>query len=186
MRNRNAAGIIYGAPLMTDEKVTPDEMEPQAPEEAEKNWPEEAQKFQDLYLRCAAETENMRRRFQKERDDQARYAAERIVKGLLPVMDNLFLALSYVRPDAPSEVKSLAEGVGMTLKGLQDVLAENGVKPVPAERGEVFDPNLHEALGQTAETDLPPGAISQMVQRGYTLHDRLVRPAKVMVATAAG
>ncbi len=173
---------------MTDEKfVSPEEMEPETPAEngGEKNWAEEAQKFQDLYLRCAAETENMRRRFQKEREEQARYAAERIVRGLLPVMDNLELALSYIGQGAPVEVTGLAEGVRMTLKGLRDVLAENGVAPVPAERGQVFDPNVHEALGQTPEADLPQGVISQQVQRGYTLHDRLVRPAKVMVSTAA-
>lgn len=172
---------------MTDERLhSAEELEPEGGEEApaEKNWPEEAQKFQDLYLRCAAETENMRRRFQKERDEQARYASERIVKGLLPVLDNLYLALDYVKEDASSDVQSLAEGVRMTLKGFQDVLQDNGVKPVPAERGQVFDPNLHEALGQTPESDIPPGAISQLVQRGYTLYDRLVRPAKVLVAMA--
>lgn len=172
---------------MTDEKFLPDEeMDPETGEETpvEKNWPEEAQKFQDLYLRCAAETENMRRRFQKEREEQARYAAERLVKGLLPVLDNLELALNYVKDDAPAEVSSLAEGVRMTLKGFLDALADNGVKPVPAERGQLFDPNVHDALGQIPESELPPGSISQPVQRGYTLYDRLVRPAKVMVATA--
>lgn len=174
---------------MTDEKIIPVQEEAETAAEpkeasAEKNWAEEAQKFQDLYLRCAAETDNMRRRFQKEREDQARYAAERIVKGLLPVLDNLELALGYVKEDAPAEVSSLAEGVRMTLKGLLDVLADNGVQPVAAERGQLFDPNLHEALGQTPESDLPAGAISQQVQRGYNLYDRLVRPAKVLVAVA--
>ena len=178
---------------MTDEKMTSvEEVEMETETEAaqngdqEKNWREEAGKFQDLYLRCAAETENMRRRFQKEREEQARFASERIVKGLLPVLDNLELALGYVKEDAPAEVLSLAEGVKMTLNGFLTVLADNGVKPVQAERGQVFDPNFHEALGQSPEADLPPGSISQQVQRGYTLYDRLVRPAKVMVSTSAG
>ena len=173
---------------MLDEKLTTEEMEPEASEQAEseKNWAEEAHKFQDLYLRCAAETENMRRRFQKEKEDQARYASERIVKGLLPVLDNLRLALSYVHDDSSAEVLSLAEGVRMTLKGFEGVMADNGIKPVSAERGQVFDPNYHEAMGQVPEADIPPGTISQEVQKGYTLHDRLVRPSKVMVAVAAG
>lgn len=153
--------------------------------EPEKDWAEEAKKFQDLYLRTAAETENMRRRFQKERDEQARYAAESIVRGLIPVLDNLILALSYVKPDSPAEAQSLAEGVRMTVKGFQDVLSDHGLKSVPAKRGQVFDPNVHEAMGQTPETDIPAGAISQLIQRGYTLSDRLVRPAKVLVAMAA-
>ena len=170
------------------EKLTAEEMETEITAEAEpeKNWAEEAQKFQDLYLRCAAETENMRRRFQKEREEQVRYASERIVKGLLPVLDNLRLALSYVNGDSSAEVLSLAEGVRMTLKGFEGVLSDNGLKSVSADRGQVFDPNYHEAMGQVPEEDIPPGTISQEIQRGYTLHDRLVRPAKVMVAVAAG
>lgn len=154
--------------------------------EAEINWAEEAKKYHDLYIRGAAEMDNMRRRFHKEREEQARYAGERIVRGLLPVMDNLEMALSYVKDDAPEEVRCLAEGVRMTLKGLKDVLAENGVKAVEAERGQVFDPNVHEALGQLPESEIAPGTVCQLVQRGYTLNDRLVRPAKVMVAVAGG
>ena len=171
---------------MTDEKLVTEGTEPEISEEVEpeKNWAEEAQKFQDLYLRCAAETENMRRRFQKEREDQVRFASEKIVKGMLPVLDNLRLALSYVHEDSSAEVLSLAEGVRMTLKGFESVMGDNGIKPVSAERGQVFDPNFHEAMGQVPEADLPPGTISQEVQRGYTLHDRLVRPSKVMVAVA--
>lgn len=176
--------------MFNEEKFTfPSEMEPEEPQvvegEAEINWPEEAKKYQDLYLRGAAEMENMRRRFQKEREEQARYAGDRIVRGLLPVMDNLEMALSYVKGDAPAEVQSLAEGVRMTLKGLQGVLADNGVKAVEAERGQQFDPNFHEALGQVPESEIAPGTISQPVQRGYIMNDRLMRPAKVMVAVAA-
>lgn len=174
---------------MTEERMAPGleerDSQPEAPSEPEeKNWPEEAKKFQDLYLRTAAEMENMRRRLQREREEQARYASERIVKGLLPVLDNLYLALGYVKEDSSIEAKSLAEGVRMTLKGFLDVLADNGVKEVPAGRGQVFDPNLHEALGQAPDPEVAPGAISQEIQKGYTLSDRLVRPAKVMVASA--
>lgn len=148
---------------------------------SEKNWQEEALKFQDLYLRSVAETENMRRRFQKEREEQMRFAAERVVKGLLPVLDNLELALSYVKADAPAEVRNLADGVDMTLKGFIDVMADNGVQPVMAVRGQEFDPNLHEALGRLKDTELPPGVISCQIQHGYTLHGRLLRPSKVML-----
>ncbi|KXS56417.1 MAG: hypothetical protein AMR96_02665 [Candidatus Adiutrix intracellularis] len=172
---------------MTDENVPlKEEMEPQTSTEnaGEKNWAEEALKFQDLYLRCAAETENMRRRFQKERAEQARFAAEKILRGLLPVLDNLTLALSYVKADSRAETLSLADGVRLTLKGLLDVLNENGLKVVPAERGQIFDPNLHEAIGQAPETEIPAGSISQEVQPGYSLYERLIRPAKVIVAAA--
>jgi molecular chaperone GrpE len=153
--------------------------------EAGKDWAEEARKFQDLYLRSAAEAENMRRRFQKEREETCRFAGESIIRGLLPALDNLGLALGYVRPEAPAEALNLAEGVRLTLKGLMDVLKENGLQPVPAERGLTFDPNIHEAIGRQPETELPPGAISQEVQAGYTLYERLIRPAKVVVSASA-
>lgn len=161
------------------------EQTPAEPAAEEKDWAEEARRFQDLYLRSAAEMENMRRRLEKERQEQARYAAETLVKGLLPVLDNLRLALGYVREDSSPELKSLAEGVRMTLKGCLDVLAENGVKEVPAARGEIFDPNFHEAFGQAPDDELSPGSISQEIQKGYTLYDRLLRPAKVLVVSAA-
>lgn len=154
--------------------------------EAEVNWAEEAKKYRDLYLRGAAEMENMRRRFQKEREEQARYAGERIIRGLLPVMDNLEMALAYIKEDAPEETLCLAEGIRLTIKGLQDLLADNGVKSIEAERGQVFDPNIHEALGQLPENEMAPGTVCQMVQRGYSLNDRLVRPAKVMVSSPGG
>ncbi len=157
----------------------------EAAPEPEKNWAEEAKKFQDLYLRSVAETDNMRKRFQKEREEQARFASEKIVRGLIPVLDNLILALGYVKPESPAEAQSLAEGVRMTVKGFQDVLSENGLKSVSAKRGQPFDPNVHEAVGQSPENDIPPGAISQLIQRGYTLSDRLLRPATVIVAKAA-
>jgi molecular chaperone GrpE len=157
----------------------------EAPADEEKDWAEEARKFQDLYLRCAAETENMRRRFQKERDEISRFAGETIIRSVLPSLDNLGLALNYVRAEAPAEALNLAEGVRLTLKGLMDVLKENGLRAVPAERGQIFDPNLHEAIGQQPETELPPGTISREIQAGYALYERLIRPAKVLVATAA-
>ncbi|MDR0882463.1 MAG: nucleotide exchange factor GrpE [Candidatus Adiutrix sp.] len=172
---------------MTNDANIPDQdLEPEIIEDgsADPDWAEEARKYKDMYLRGAAEMENMRRRFQKEREDQARFAAERLIKGLLPVVDNLELALAFVKEDAPAEVRGLAEGVRLTLKGLNDLLADNGVTPVAADRGQLFDPNLHEALGQISDENLPPGAISQPIQKGYNLHDRLVRPAKVMVAKA--
>jgi molecular chaperone GrpE len=161
------------------------EAEAEALAEEEKDWAEEARKFQDLYLRSAAETENMRRRFQKEREEMSRFAGEAIIRSVLPSLDNLGLALGYVRAEAPAEALNLAGGVRLTLKGLMDALRENGLRPVPAERGRTFDPNLHEAIGQRPEAELPPGAISEEVLAGYTLYERLIRPAKVLVATAA-
>ncbi|MDR1607492.1 MAG: nucleotide exchange factor GrpE [Deltaproteobacteria bacterium] len=150
------------------------------PEEGETNWELEAQKNYDLYLRALAECENIRRRAQKDREEAYRYAASEVIKGLVPVMDNLRLALSYADESNPL-VKALAEGVRMTLKGMLDFLAEKGLKEVEADRGQPFDPNIHEALGQEPDPELAERSISREVAKGYLLHDRLIRPAKVMV-----
>ncbi len=153
-----------------------------AAEPEEKDWAQEAQKFQDLYLRTAAEMDNMRRRLQKEKEEQARYAADRIIRGLLPVLDNLGLALSYVKPEASPEAQALAEGVSMTLKGFLDVLTDNGLCQVEACRGACFDPNIHDAIGYAPDAELEPGLISHEVQKGYSLNQRLIRPAKVLIS----
>ncbi|MDR0550101.1 MAG: nucleotide exchange factor GrpE [Deltaproteobacteria bacterium] len=144
------------------------------------DWEEEARKYHDLYLRALAETENIRRRAKKETEESYRYAAESLLKGLVPVLDNLHLALNYVDESVPA-AKSLAEGVRLTLKIFVDFLAERGLKEVTANRGQNFDPNIHEALGQEPDPELPDLAISREVAKGYALGERLLRPAKVMV-----
>jgi molecular chaperone GrpE len=144
------------------------------------DWQAEAKKFHDLYLRALAETENIRRRARKDQEETCRYAAEGLLRGLVPVLDNLHLALSYADPSIPA-VKSLAEGVQMTLKGFIDFLGEHGFKEVEAGRGQPFDPNVHEALGQEPDPDLPDLTIAREVAKGYILGTRLLRPAKVMV-----
>ncbi|MDR1085161.1 MAG: nucleotide exchange factor GrpE [Deltaproteobacteria bacterium] len=144
------------------------------------DWEAETKKFQDLYLRALAETENIKRRAKKEQEETCRYAAERLMKGLVPVLDNLHLALSYADPSIP-QVKSLAEGVRMTLKGFLDFLGEQGFKEVEAEKGQAFDPNVHEALGQEPDPELQDMTIAREVAKGYILGTRVIRPAQVMV-----
>jgi molecular chaperone GrpE len=157
----------------------PPEGEPEA--EAPTDWEAQARHFQDLYLRSLAELENARRRFQKEKEENARYASESVIKDLVPFLDNLNLALSYADLDDPG-VRNMAEGVRMTLKGCLDMLADRGLGEVLVERGQAFDPNVHEAIGQEADPELPDNAVTRQVSKGYTLHRRLLRPAKVMVA----
>ncbi|MDR2422049.1 MAG: nucleotide exchange factor GrpE [Deltaproteobacteria bacterium] len=144
------------------------------------DWEAEARKYHDLYLRALAETENVLRRARKEKEELNRYAAESLLKSLVPVLDNLNLALNYVDESIPA-AKNLAEGVRMTLKLFMDVLAERGFREVEAGRGQPFDPNIHEALGQEPDPELPDLAVSREVAKGYALGDRLIRPAKVMV-----
>jgi molecular chaperone GrpE len=145
------------------------------------DWEAESKRFEDLYLRAVAELENARRRFQKEKEENARYASESVIKDIIPVLDNLYLALSYASTEDPA-VKNLAEGVSMTIKSFLDRLSDRGLKEIEVKRGTPFDPNVHEAIGQEVDQSIPDKSISRLVSRGYTLHQRLLRPAKVMVA----
>ncbi|MDR2340409.1 MAG: nucleotide exchange factor GrpE [Deltaproteobacteria bacterium] len=138
----------------------------------------EAALWKDKYLRALADQENVRRRAEKQVDDTRKYAVERVLLEMIPVLDNLNLALSYADP-ADQAVKNLSVGVGMTVKDFLERLSPFGFKELVAAKGDSFDPNFHEAVGSGPEPGLPEGAISSMVKRGYLLHDRLLRPVIV-------
>ncbi|MDR1872361.1 MAG: nucleotide exchange factor GrpE [Deltaproteobacteria bacterium] len=152
----------------------------EAPNNAPFDWEGEAHKYHDLYLRTLAEMENLKRRSKKENEETRRYATEGLLRGLVPVLDNLNLALNYADESIPA-AKNLAEGVRMTLKGFMVSLLERGFKEVEVSRGQTFDPNVHEALGQEPDPELADMTVSREVAKGYFLGDRLLRPAKVMV-----
>ncbi|HVP60121.1 MAG TPA: nucleotide exchange factor GrpE [Myxococcaceae bacterium] len=130
-------------------------------------------------LRAMADLDNARKRAQREREEVVRYGMERVLKDLLPVVDNLDRALDL--GDRTGKWDGLAEGVRMTRKLLEDTLGKQGLRSFSA-RGKPFDPHLHEAMGHEQRDDLPANTVSTEVLRGFTLHDRLVRPALVMVA----
>ena len=139
----------------------------------------EAEKNFDLYLRSRAEIENLKRRFQREKDDLSKFANEVLIKQLLPVIDNLEKALEHAQ--GQDALDALKEGVRLTLKGLKDALSKEGLEEVKAE-GAPFDPNYHEALMQKEDDSVPAGTVLQACQTGYTLNERLVRPALVVVS----
>jgi molecular chaperone GrpE len=144
------------------------------------DWVAEAKRLQDLYLRTLAEAENTRRRFQKEKDENSRYASDGVLRDLLPFLDNLNLALAYADMENPA-VKSLAEGVAMTLKGCLDKMADWGLKEVEVAIGSPFDPNFQEAIGQMPDPNLPDKSVGRLMTKGYAIHGRLLRPAQVLV-----
>ena len=128
-------------------------------------------------LRTAAEFDNFRKRAQKEKDDLRKFAVESLLKDFLPVADNLERALDHAEEH---DLRKVIEGVRLVQKMLSDALGKHGIVGFSAV-GQAFDPNLHEALMQ-AESDKPPGTVVSEMARGYKLHDRLVRPAAVVVA----
>ncbi|WP_320007838.1 nucleotide exchange factor GrpE [Maridesulfovibrio sp.] len=129
-------------------------------------------------LRALAETENIKKRLVRETEELKKFAADSILSDLLPVLDNLDLALDHAKNlDA---CKDFVIGVDMTRKMFLDTLAKHGLKAV-GKVGEEFDPNFHEAMGMAQVAELPDNSIAQIMQRGYVLKERVIRPAKVMV-----
>jgi molecular chaperone GrpE len=144
--------------------------------------------LKDRLLRALAEQENTRRRAARERDQAVRLAAAEVVTDLLPTVDNLRRAIESARPEAVPEEdawRSLLEGVVATERGLQNALAKHGIMSIEPARCEPFDPLHHHAIFEVTDSDCPPGTIAQLVQVGFTYHDRLLRPALVGVAKIA-
>ncbi len=131
-------------------------------------------------LRSLAEMDNFKKRIQREKEEQAKYAAENVLSSLLPTLDNLGLAIEYGRN--LEGCKDMLIGVEMTQKLLLDAIAQHGLIQVGAT-GEAFNPEVHEAIGQEPCHDTPEGCIKRVMQKGYRLKERLLRPAKVMIST---
>jgi molecular chaperone GrpE len=134
--------------------------------------------LEDRLLRVAADFDNYKKRAARERDEYVRGANERLVKELLPILDDLERALTAV---AEHEGAALEEGVRLVHRSLASVLERQGLKPIATEGK--FDPHVHEALlSQPSEAE--EGSVIDVVQKGYTLGDRVVRPARVVIASA--
>ena len=137
----------------------------------------------DRLLRALAETENIRRRAQRERDDAAKYAITGFAKDLLSAADNLRRALDSL-PEAQiadDRTRSLLAGVAATERELLSVFERHGLRRIDP-KGERFDHNFHQAIFEVERPDQPPGTVVEVLQPGYLLHDRLLRPAMVGVS----
>lgn len=140
----------------------------------------------DRLLRALAESENQRRRAQRDREDAQRYAASSFAKELLDVADNLRRALASVDlTDVQDErTKGLLEGVAATERALLAAFERHGIRRIEPQPGERFDVNLHQAMFEVENSGQPAGSVVQVLQTGYQMHDRLLRPALVGVAKA--
>lgn len=137
----------------------------------------ELAELKDRWMRERADLENFKRRSAREKQDALRFGSENLLKDLLPVIDNLHRALAHAKQG--HEGDPILTGVELVLRGFDEVLERHGVKVVPA-RGTPFDPNRHEAISHV-ESDAPANTVIDEHQRGYILHDRLLRPALVTV-----
>ncbi|GBD36798.1 Protein GrpE [bacterium HR36] len=134
--------------------------------------------FKELLLRTRADFENYQKRVAKEREQERRYACWPLALDLLPVLDNFQRALDAVQEDSP-----LRQGVVMIYQQLQEALRKHGIVPMDAE-GKPFDPHLHQALLQQPSRDHPPNTVLKVVEAGFFYHDRVLRPARVIVSVA--
>ena len=142
---------------------------------------EEVKAVQDRYLRLAAEFENYKKRAQKDQAEYAKYANERLLRELLPVLDNLQRALQHAQQSGGTN--GLIEGVELTCKQYLEVLSRFGVRPIPSV-GQPFDPAVHQAVATVDPQGRAPNTIVEEYEKGYYLHDRVLRPAIVTVAAS--
>jgi molecular chaperone GrpE len=138
----------------------------------------------DKTLRALAEAENTRRRGERERQDTAKFAVSSFARDLLSVADNLRRALTAIPADAREgneQLKMIYAGVESTERALLQIFERNGIKKIDPT-GEMFNPNFHEVIFETEAAGVVPGTIMQVIEPGYLIHDRLLRPARVGVA----
>jgi molecular chaperone GrpE len=172
-------------------RVEPNKVEPAAADPAPAEDPavalaREAAELKDKLLRTLAEMENLRARTARDVADSRVYAVSSFARDILGIADNLARALQTVRAgvreNADGSVKSLLDGVELTERELLKVLEKHGVRKFEPQPGEKFDPNLHQAMYEVADPALPSGTVAQVVQAGYMIGERMLRPALVAVA----
>ena len=171
IENKDAEDTISDADETTEE-LTPDE---------------EIAELKDKLLRTLADMENLRRRSQKDREDAVKFSAANFARDMLSVADNLRRATESIPKEDETDGVSLAafiEGISLTEKELLSTLERHGIRKIEP-MGEKFDPKFHEAMYEVPSADAENGTVMQVVEAGYVIHDRLLRPAKVGIAKVA-
>ena len=146
---------------------------------------EEVRELREQRLRALAEVENIRRRAERDRQEAHLYGASRLARDLLTVYDNLERALAHVDESLRASAKDFIEGVELTRRELLAAFARNNIEIIEPRPGERFDPHLHEAVYEAPIPGAEPGTITEVIQAGFTINGRLLRPARVGVAKAA-
>jgi len=143
--------------------------------------------MKDRWMRALAEAENIRKRADRDRQEANQYAIAKFARDMLNVADNFARAINAVPKDTaiPEGLRGLVEGIVATEREMIGILERHGVKRVDPKAGDKFDPNLHQGIAEVPTPGMPTGAIVQVIQPGYTIAERLLRPAMVAVARAA-
>ncbi|MEC9239209.1 MAG: nucleotide exchange factor GrpE [Pseudomonadota bacterium] len=167
-----------------DDEAVADESAETSPEIALEEVREQLADAEDRALRAVAEADNIRKRAEKAVENAHKYALESLTEKLLPVLDSFEKAVEKAADDgqeSDGSVHATLEGVELSYRLFIDVLKKAGIKSIDPT-GEPFDPEYHEAMSMLENPDAEPGSVLEVVQKGYILNDRLVRPARVLVA----
>ena len=140
--------------------------------------------WRDRYMRALADTENTRKRGERDRKEAELYGGSRLARDLLPVYDNLQRALAVADDTTRAAAPGLIEGIELTLRELQGVFGRHGITIITPESGDMFDPSRHQAMFEAPVQGTRAGEIIEVMAAGFLLHDRLLRPAQVGVSSA--
>ncbi|MFZ1470930.1 MAG: nucleotide exchange factor GrpE [Paracoccaceae bacterium] len=146
----------------------------------------ERDELRDKFMRALADAENSRKRADRDRREAEQYGSTRLARDLLPVFDNLTRALHAVPADSRAGSAALIEGVELTLRELTHVMTKHGVVPISPALGDLFDPQVHQAMFEAPLPGTKAGQIIQVMTEGFMLYDRLLRPAQVGVSSTPG
>lgn len=183
---------------MQDEKLNPSEQGPTTT--AEGTEPEfdyidaeeldrlkaERDEFRDKFMRALADAENSRKRADRDRREAEQYGGSRLARDLLPVHDNMRRAIEAISDEQREQNAALIEGVELTLRELHNVFSKHGVTLISPQVGDLFDPQIHQAMFEAPVPGTVAGTILQCMADGFMLHDRLLRPAQVGVSSNNG
>ena len=150
--------------------------------EIKKNYEETINDLQDKLIRSIAETENTRKRYEKQISDLRDYSVVQLIKEIVPALDNLTRALEFKHENLTENEKNVLMGVEMTYSEVMNILSKYGVQKIEPEIGEKFDYNLHHAISQIQDSNFEPGHVVNIIQLGYKIKDRLIRPSLVTVS----
>lgn len=171
------------------ESAGPDAAASASPEEQIAKLTAAVDELRDRFLRAAAEADNVRKRAEREVAETRSYAIAGFARDMLGVADNLARAIEAVDPEARAAadgtLKALLDGIELTSRELQKALQKHGVRPVDP-KGEKFDPNFHQAMYEVPNAEVPSGTVVDVMQTGYAIGERVLRPALVAVAKGSG
>ncbi|MHA6264288.1 nucleotide exchange factor GrpE [Arenibacterium sp. CAU 1754] len=161
-----------------------DDMAEIDPEEAELDaLRAERDEFKDRFMRALADAENSRKRSEKDRREAEQYGGSKLARDMLPVYDNMKRAIEAATDEQKAVSAALIEGVELTMRELSNVFSKHGIQIIAPEVGDVFDPQLHQAMFEAPVPGTKAGEIIQVAAEGFMLHDRLLRPAQVGVSS---